>query len=135
MESAQPVVQARRAAFGQQRVLGRDHSRHRPAGPDRRGKPGVGSDATLTPRFDGAYTSSLTFITGSVPEIEQDGYFVANAPVELELKDRFRVQAGMINLFDKEYLIQGNASRGTLGYAEKIYARPQNWYVQVSADF
>ncbi|AKH43099.1 iron complex outermembrane receptor protein [Altererythrobacter atlanticus] len=95
----------------------------------------IGDDYTLTPRFDGSYTSKLVFITGSVPEIEQDGYFVANASIELAAQDRYRLQAGVINLFDKEYLIQGNASLGTLGYAEKIYARPQNWYLQFSADF
>nr|WP_232469134.1 TonB-dependent receptor [Croceicoccus marinus] len=95
----------------------------------------VGTDYTVTPRFDGSYTSSLVFITGSVPEIEQDGYFVGNASIELEFMDRYRLQAGVINLFDKDYLIQGNASLGTLGYAEKIYARPQNWYVQLSAEF
>ena len=95
----------------------------------------LGNDMVLTPRFDGSYTSSLVFITGSVPEIEQDGYFVGNASIELEFLDRYRLQAGVINLFDKDYLIQGNASLGTLGYAEKIYARPQNWYVQLSAEF
>lgn len=89
----------------------------------------------LTPQFDGSYTSDVVFITGSVPEIEQEGYFVANASLQLEIDDRYEVQAGIINLFDKEYLIQGNASLGTLGYAEKIYARPQSWYVQVSAEF
>ncbi|MFB0613756.1 TonB-dependent receptor [Aurantiacibacter poecillastricola] len=89
----------------------------------------------LTPQFDGSYTSDVVFITGSVPEIEQEGYFVANASIQLEIDDRYEVQAGVINLFDKEYLIQGNASLGTLGYAEKIYARPQSWYVQLSAEF
>ncbi len=67
------------------------------------------------------------FITGSVPEIEQDGYFMANAFVQLEINDRFALQAGVISLFHKDYLIQGNVSLGTLGYAEKIYARPQGW--------
>ncbi|WP_246205017.1 TonB-dependent receptor [Altericroceibacterium indicum] len=95
----------------------------------------LGERYTLTPRFDGSYTSSLTFITGSVPEIEQDGYFVANGSVELAVDEKWKIQAGVINLFDKDYLIQGNASLGTLGYAEKIYARPRNWYVQVSASF
>ena len=95
----------------------------------------IGNDYVVTPQFDGSYTSDLIFITGSVPEIEQEGYFVANASIKVEIDDRFEVQAGIINLFDKEYLIQGNASLGTLGYAEKIYARPQSWYVQVSAEF
>ncbi len=95
----------------------------------------IGNRYVLTPQFDGSYTSDVVFITGSVPEIEQEGYFVANASIQLEIDERFSVQAGIINLFDKEYLIQGNASLGTLGYAEKIYARPQSWYLQVSAEF
>ncbi|HEY6816993.1 MAG TPA: TonB-dependent receptor [Croceibacterium sp.] len=90
---------------------------------------------TLTPRFDGSYTSKVVFITGSVPEIEEDGYFVGNASIELGINDTWSVTAGVINLFDEEYLIQGNASLATLGYAERIYARPQSWYVQVAAEF
>ena len=95
----------------------------------------AGSRYTVTPRFEGSYTSHVTFITGSVPEIEQKGYFVANGSIELAIDDRWKIQAGVINLFDKHYLIQGNASLGTLGYAEKMYARPQNWYLQVGVDF
>lgn len=90
---------------------------------------------TLTPRFDGSYTSRVVFITGSVPIIEQDGYFVGNAAIELGVDDRWKLTAGVINLFDKEYLIQGNASLGTLGYAERIFARPRSWYVQASLEF
>ena len=90
---------------------------------------------TLTPRFDGSYTSKITFITGSVPEIEEDGYFVGNASIELGIDDRWSLTAGIINLFDEEYLIQGNASLATLGYAERIYARPRSWYLQVAAEF
>ena len=90
---------------------------------------------TLTPRFDGSYQSKVVFITGSVPEIEEDGYFAGNASIELGIDDRWSVTAGVINLFDERYLIQGNASLATLGYAERIFARPRNWYIQVSADF
>jgi len=39
------------------------------------------------------------------------------------------------NLLDKHYLIQGNASLATLGYAERIFARPRNWFLQFSVDF
>lgn len=95
----------------------------------------LGDRYTLTPRFDGAYTSRVTFITGSVPEIEQEGYFVGNASVELGIDDQWSITAGVANVFDKEYLIQGNASLGTLGYAEKIYARPRSWYVQLTTEF
>ncbi|MBC2777508.1 TonB-dependent receptor [Parasphingopyxis sp. GrpM-11] len=91
---------------------------------------------TFTPRFDGSYTSDLTFITGSVPIIEQDGYFVGNASATLADEDSgWEIRAGVINLFDERYLIQGNASLGTLGYAERIFARPRNWYVQVGVEF
>jgi iron complex outermembrane receptor protein len=95
----------------------------------------AGEHYTITPRFEGSYTSHLTFITGSVPEIEQKAYFVANGSIDLAIDERWKIQAGVINLFDKRYLIQGNASLGTLGYAEKIYARPRNWYLQLSAGF
>jgi iron complex outermembrane receptor protein len=90
---------------------------------------------TLTPRFDGSYTSKFTFITGSVPSIEENGYFVGNASVALDVDDRWSVTAGVVNIFDEEYLIQGNASLGTLEYAERMFARPRNWYVQVAAEF
>lgn len=95
----------------------------------------VGGDLYLTPRFDGSYTSSVVFITGSVPDIEQDGYFVGNASLTLAHDNGWKLQGGVSNLFDERYLIQGNASLGTLGYAEKIYARPRQWYVQASIEF
>ncbi|WP_390550366.1 TonB-dependent receptor [Qipengyuania sp. MTN3-11] len=95
----------------------------------------IGGGTTLTSRIDGSYTSKITFITGSVPVIEEDGYFTGNASLSLDLNDRFEVTAGVINVLDERYLIQGNASLGTLGYAERIFARPRNWYVQVSAEF
>jgi iron complex outermembrane recepter protein len=96
----------------------------------------VSGDMTLTPRFDGNYTTKIVFITGSVPDIEQGSYFVGNASVSLANKaSGWKVTAGVLNLFDERYLIQGNASLGTLGYAEKIYARPRNWYLQASFSF
>jgi iron complex outermembrane receptor protein len=94
-----------------------------------------GGRYTLTPRFDGSYSSKVVFITGSVPEIEQEAYFVGNASLKLGIDDRWTITGGVNNLFDERYLIQGNASLGTLGYAERIYARPRNWYLQVSAEF
>jgi iron complex outermembrane receptor protein len=96
----------------------------------------LNSRFTLTPRLDTAYTSKLTFITGSVPIIEQDAYAVVNASVTLaESKRGWQVTAGVLNLLDERYLIQGNASLATLGYAERIFARPRNWFMQLSVDF
>ena len=95
----------------------------------------VNDSLTLTPRFDGSNTSKIMFITWSEHEIEENGYFVGNASVELDVGDRWSLTAGVTNLFDEEYLIQGNASLATLGYAERIYARPRSWYLQVAAEF
>ncbi|MEO6361464.1 MAG: TonB-dependent receptor [Sphingomicrobium sp.] len=95
----------------------------------------LGSGRTLTPRFDGSYTSKVTFITGSIPLIEEDGYFVGNGSLNLKLNERLEITAGVNNIFDERYLIQGNASLATLGYAERMYARPRNWYLQLSGRF
>ncbi len=91
----------------------------------------------LTPRVDGSYTSSLTFITpGSDPLIEQEGFFAGNATLTVADKSKgWHVTAGVQNLSDERYLVQGNASLGTLGYAERIFARPRNWFLQLSVDF
>lgn len=92
---------------------------------------------TLTPRVDGSYTSKLIFITpGSAPLIEQDEYVVGNASLTLANTERqWQVTAGVLNLTDERYLVQGNASLATLGYAETIFARPRNWFIQLSFDF
>lgn len=96
----------------------------------------LGSTLVLTPRFDGSYSSKVTFITGSVPSIEQPSYFVANATIKLKDEDAgWGISAGVTNLFDKYYLIQGNASLGALGYAEKIPARPRQWFIQAEYEF
>ncbi|QDX28169.1 TonB-dependent receptor [Sphingomonas suaedae] len=95
----------------------------------------LGGSTTLTPRVDGSYTSKITFITGSIPLIEEDGYFLGNASLTLKLDNGIEVSGGVNNVFDERYLIQGNASLATLGYAERIYARPRSWYVQVAASF
>ncbi|WP_294328493.1 TonB-dependent receptor [uncultured Sphingomonas sp.] len=95
----------------------------------------LGNDVTLTPRVDGSYTSKITFITGSIPLIEEDGYFVGNASVGLKLANGIEISAGVNNVLDQRYLIQGNASLATLGYAERIFARPRNWFAQLSTSF
>lgn len=90
----------------------------------------------LTPRVDGAYSSRLVFIVPSDPLIEQDGFFTCNATLTLADKSKgWQVTAGVQNLSDESYLVQGNASLGTLGYAERIYARPRNWFVRLAVDF
>lgn len=112
-----------------------------PLTPKWQGNFGIGykialGDWTLTPRFDGNFQSYTRFITGSVPLIEQPSYFVGNVSIALaQLDGGLRVQAGVINVTDKLYKVQGNASLATLGYAEVIFARPRNWYLQIGYEF
>ena len=63
--------------------------------------------------------------------------YLTKEAVSLTLKfnERYEVSAGVQNLFDERYLIQGNASLATLGYAERMYARPRSWYLQLSGSF
>jgi iron complex outermembrane receptor protein len=90
----------------------------------------------LTPRVDGSYTARLVFITPSDPLIEQGGFFVGNATLTFADKSKgWQVTAGVQNLSDERYLVQGNASLATLGYAERMYARPRNWFLRLSVDF
>lgn len=95
----------------------------------------LGNDIVLKPRFEGNYSSKFTFITGSIPDIEENGFFAANASITLKLPQGIELVGGVNNLFDERYLIQGNASLGTLGYSERIFARPRNWYIQGSISF
>ena len=62
---------------------------------------------------------------------------MGNASLTLADKSKrgWQLTAGVLNLLDERYLVQGNASLATLGYAERIYARPRNWFVQLSVDF
>src|SRR5690606_30640123 len=76
----------------------------------------LGGDATLTPRVDGSYQSKITFITGSIPSIEENGYFVGNASLTLKLGNGVEISGGVNNVLNELYRIQGNASLATLGY-------------------
>ena len=83
-----------------------------------------------------ARSTAPRFITGSVPEIEQEGHFIGNASVRVEDEDEvWSLTFGVSNVFDERYIIQGNASLGTLGYSERIFARPREWYLQAGFNF
>ena len=63
-------------------------------------------------------------------------YAVGNVSLALtDTRRHWQLTGGVLNLFDERYLAQGNASLATLGYAEAIYARPRNWFLQLSVDF
>ena len=62
---------------------------------------------------------------------------VLNTSVKLAAPEQgWALTVGLQNATDELYPVAGNASLSTsTGYAENIYARPRNWFVELSYDF
>jgi iron complex outermembrane receptor protein len=92
----------------------------------------------ITPRVDLAYQSRTYFDAINTPETAQlDDYIIVNASVKLAPSaGKWQVTVGVNNATDKLYAIAGNSSLTTgSGYAEIAYARPREYFGQVSYDF
>jgi len=94
-------------------------------------------DYGLTPRLDVSYTDSQFFdATNTALVAQNDAVTLVTGSLVLDnIPGDWTVTLGVDNLTDELYPIQGNASLGTLGYAEIIYARPRSWFASFSADF
>ena len=53
----------------------------------------------------------------------------------LRSAETWSLQAGIRNLFDKQYLTGANDELGGLGYAEGTYAPPREWFVTARYNF
>jgi iron complex outermembrane receptor protein len=96
------------------------------------------SDLKLTPRVDLSYTDSQYFDAANSVEVAQnDAVTVVGASVTLGSDDgKWKVKAGANNLTDELYPVAGNSSFTTsAGYAEIIYARPRNYYLNATFNF
>jgi iron complex outermembrane receptor protein len=62
---------------------------------------------------------------------------VVNTSVKMRHPDQgWALTVGLNNAADSFYPVAGNASLSTsTGYAESIYARPRNWFVELSYEF
>jgi iron complex outermembrane receptor protein len=92
----------------------------------------------LTPRVDASYQSKTFFDATNTPEIAQlGGYTVLNASFVIAPDSGpWQVTLGVNNATDKLYPIAGNSSLSTgSGYAEIAYARPREYFGQVSYSF
>lgn len=97
-----------------------------------------GGGVELSPRVNLAITSSQFFDAANTVEVAQnDTVVVLNTSVRLADPDRgWALVVGLNNATDELYPVAGNASLSTsTGYAESIYARPRNWFVELSVDF
>jgi len=98
---------------------------------------GLWSGWNLSPRIDAAYTDSQYFDAENTAITAQlDSVTTVNLGVVLN-DDAGKWEIGLYfqNLTDELYPVQGNASLGTLGYAEQVYARGRNWYLGVNYNF
>lgn len=92
----------------------------------------------LTPRVNLAITSSQFFDAANTVEVAQnDTVTVLNTSIRLAAPERgWALVVGLNNATDELYPVAGNASLSTsTGYAENIYARPRNWFVELSYEF
>jgi len=92
---------------------------------------------SISPRVDVAYTDSQFFdAENTVLTAQVDPVTTVNLGVVLN-DDAGVWGIGLYfqNLTDELYPVQGNASLGTLGYAEQVYARGRNWYVALNYNF
>ncbi|MFC2954197.1 TonB-dependent receptor domain-containing protein [Marinicaulis aureus] len=96
------------------------------------------SSLELTPRVNLAITTSQFFDAANTVEVAQnDTVTVLNTSVKLAAPEQgWALTVGLQNATDELYPVAGNASLSTsTGYAENIYARPRNWFVELSYDF
>jgi len=98
----------------------------------------VGSNWSLTPRFDLSYTDAQFFDAGNSPEIAQDeAVTLLSASLALASEDdKWRFVLSGNNLTDELYPVAGTSSLTTAsGYAEIIYARPPTVSLSVTRNF
>jgi len=91
-----------------------------------------------TPRLDASYQSATFFDATDTREIAQlGGYTVLNASLTVAPEvGPWRVILGVNNATDKIYAVAGNSSLSTgSGYAEIAYARPREYFGNVSYSF
>ncbi|PQA87690.1 TonB-dependent receptor [Marinicaulis flavus] len=96
------------------------------------------SELELSPRVNLAITGSQFFDAANTVEVAQnDTTVVLNTSIKLAQPDAgWALVVGLNNATDELYPVAGNASLSTsTGYAENIYARPRNWFVELSYDF
>ena len=114
-----------------------------PFAPEWQGHFGIAYDAragsmVVTPRLDVSYQDTTYFDATNTPEIAQlDDVTVLNASLVIAPDaGKWRVTLGVNNATDELYPIAGNSSLTTgSGYAEIAYARPREYFAQLTYQF
>jgi len=114
-----------------------------PFTPELQGNLGIGytfnaGSLTVTPRVDVTYKDKTFFDTANSVEVAQnDAITTVDASVAIETADEvWRLVLGVNNATDEEYPIAGNSSLTSgSGYAEIAYARPRQFFANLSYNF
>jgi iron complex outermembrane recepter protein len=114
-----------------------------PFAPEWQGHFGIAYDAragsvVVTPRLDLSYQDATFFDATNTPEIAQlDDVTVLNFSLAIVPNTgNWRVTLGVNNATDELYPVAGNSSLTTgSGYAEIAYARPREYFAQLTYDF
>ena len=95
----------------------------------------IGEYGSLSPRFDWAYKSSIQFEPDNDPSVAQDGYHMVDFRITYaDPADKFHVNFGIENLTNEKYLLSGD-SNNVIGYSLVMFARPRNWFLDLSFSF
>jgi len=101
--------------------------------------PDLGTDwlvATLTPRLDYSYRSSVHYQGPELKAATQRGYNLLNARLALDFNDdRSQIALTAKNLTDQEYFQQNQPTASTLGTVVRYYEPPRSFLVEVSHRF
>jgi iron complex outermembrane receptor protein len=91
--------------------------------------------AKLTPRVDYSYRSEVALTNDDAYFVHQDDLSLVNASIIYQSpSDAWRFALGGRNLTDERYLVSGGFS-ANVGNSEGTYARPREWYLNVSRTF
>ncbi len=97
----------------------------------------LGDKGSLTPRLDWSYQSKVFFDATNTALIAQNGYSTFNVSARWQdARERWSFSAGVTNLTDKLYRVQGFSSlESSPGYAETTYARGREWFASLGLEF
>ena len=97
----------------------------------------LGELGSLSPRVDWSYQSKVFFDATNTALIAQDDYSTFNLSGRWQdARGRWSLSAGITNLTDKLYRVQGFSSLDSSpGYAETTYARGREWFASLAVDF
>lgn len=94
----------------------------------------LGSHGSLTPRADWTYTSQVFNDEANTPILATPAHSMVNGSVTYKFpNDKFEVQAGVTNVFDKRFVASGYTNNEAI--YSGTYNPPREWYLTLRARY